>query len=521
LIRGEAARRTSMKMKRALVVALLAAFSAGARASDDGKKPAIEWQPWSDAAFARARRENRLVILDLEAVWCHWCHVMDEKTYGDPRVATILRERFVTLKVDQDAQPDISKRYEDWGWPATIVFGPDGKELAKRRGYLPPEAMLSMLEAFVADPATPGPSVRPESEPVWATRGALAPSLRNELRQLHLTNYDEEQGSWGFGNKYVDAESVEYELRRGAKGDAAALRRARQTLTKGLALADPAWGGVYQYSTGGVWTEPHFEKIVSAQAASLRAYSLGWRALEDPAYRRAAREIRRYLNAFLRSPEGAYYVSQDADLVQGEHSAAYFARSDAERRKLGVPRVDTHVYARENGWVIEALVTFAECTGEREALDDARRAAAWVLAHRALPGGGFGHSEADAGGPYLADTLAMGRGLLALHRATGERRFLDAATAAARFIESRFGCEGAPGFASSVSERGLRRPPRDENALLARFAAGLARATRGASFRGLRDEAMRVAATPELARLPSVGVVLLADSEIGEKTGRE
>src|SRR5439155_21511195 len=93
----------------------------------------VAWRPWSDEAFALARREHRLVILDLEAVWCHWCHVMDEKTYGDPRVAALLREHYVPVRVDQDARPDVSKRYEDWGWPATIVFAPDGRALAKRR----------------------------------------------------------------------------------------------------------------------------------------------------------------------------------------------------------------------------------------------------------------------------------------------------------------------------------------------------------------------------------------------------
>jgi len=498
-------------MKRFLGALLLAALSTPARAETKGS--AVDWQPWSDAAFERARKEHRLVLLDLEAVWCHWCHVMDEKTYGDPRVAAILREHYVALKVDQDARPDISKRYEDWGWPATIVFAPDGRELATRRGYILPEAMASMLEAFVESP-TPGPSVRPEAKPAWAAAGGLTPGLRSELRRLLVGAYDAKEGSWGFGHKYVDAESVEYELARAVTGDRAARRRARRTLTAGLALLDPAWGGVYQYSTGGVWTEPHFEKIVSMQAANLRVYALGWRVFGDPAYLRAAREIRRYLNTFLRGPEGAYYVSQDADLVPGEHGGEYFALDDAGRRTLGVPRVDTHLYARENGWVIEALVVLHECAGEPEALADARRAAEWVLAHRALEGGGFAHGAADEAGPYLADTLSMGRAFVALHRATGGREWLDRAAAAARFVERRFRGASAPGFAGSAAEVSSGRPPRDENALLARFAAALARATGDRSFEALAREAMRVAATPELARQPSVGAVLLADLEI-------
>src|SRR5262249_5710480 len=118
----------------------------------------------------------------------------------------------------------------------------------------------------------------------------------------------------------------------------------------------------------------------------------------------------------------------------------------------------------------------------------------------------------------LADTLAMGRAFLALHRATGERVWLDRAAASARFVGSRFRDTKVPGFASAANEVDARRPPRDENALLARFAVDLAERTGDAEFRRLADEAMRVAVTPELARQPSVGVVLLADLELRGKT---
>src|SRR5438477_7568855 len=91
----------------------------------------IEWQPWSDTIFAKARTENRFVLLDLGAVWCHWCHVMDEITYRDPAVIALLRSRYIAVHVDQDARPDLANRYEDYGWPATIVFNTDGSEIVK------------------------------------------------------------------------------------------------------------------------------------------------------------------------------------------------------------------------------------------------------------------------------------------------------------------------------------------------------------------------------------------------------
>ena len=98
----------------------------------------IEWQRWSEDIFERAKRENRFVLLDLEAVWCHWCHVMEEITYHDPKVIELIKARYIPVRVDQDSRPDLSNRYEYYGWPATVVFNTDGSEIVKRRGYIPP-----------------------------------------------------------------------------------------------------------------------------------------------------------------------------------------------------------------------------------------------------------------------------------------------------------------------------------------------------------------------------------------------
>jgi len=107
-------------MRKALSLAVLLFLAAVTGASASGPS-AVSWVDWSDAAFARAQAEKRLVLLDLSAVWCHWCHVMEETTYRDPKVVALIRERFVAIRVDQDSRPDLSNRYEDYGWPATIV----------------------------------------------------------------------------------------------------------------------------------------------------------------------------------------------------------------------------------------------------------------------------------------------------------------------------------------------------------------------------------------------------------------
>lgn len=473
----------------------------------------IAWQPFSDAVFEKAKKENRLVLLDLEAVWCHWCHVMDEITYRDPAVVALLARRYVAVKVDQESRPDLANRYEEYGWPATILLDANGRELAKRSGYIPPKPMASMLQAFADDP-TPGPSAPPEAAARPASAAALSPELRANLREAFAASYDAKEGSWGFSHKYLEWQSVEYAMERARRGDAEAERMAKRTLSAARALLDPVWGGVYQYSTGGVWTEPHFEKLVLFQAENLRIYSLAYLAWRDPEHLAAARSIHAYLGRFLKSPEGAFYVSQDADLVPGVHSADYFEKGDTARRALGVPKVDTHRYARENGWVVRALAAYFAATGETAVLEEAVRAAEWVLANRALEGGGFRHDGVDAAGPYLGDTLAMGQAFLALHGATGERVWLERAARAADFLGARFR-DRAAGFATAAASGVLpSRPQRDENAAVVRFASLLAAYTGKAAHRALAEHAIRFVASPDVARSRPVGGVLLADLEV-------
>ena len=503
-----------------MAAGLLSAVGPSSSASAVAGAPAaIAWEEWSEAVFERARRENRFVLLDLEAVWCHWCHVMDETTYQDPEVVALIRSRYIAVKVDQDARPDLSNRYEDYGWPATIVFDPRGGEIIKRSGYIPPRQMASVLQAILDDP-TPGPSVVPEPQLEYAAAAGLDPALRRKLLDEHIAHYDFEKGGWGFGHKFLDADSAEFAMLRAQRGDAQAERMARQTLQAQLALLDPEWGGVYQYSTGGDWKEPHFEKIMSMQAENLRIYSLAYALWGDPSHRRAAEQIQRYLQAFLTSPAGAFYTSQDADLVPGQHSSEYFTLVDAERRRRGIPRVDTHIYARENGWVIQALVQLYGATGQADALSQALRSARWILEQRGLPGGGFRHDAAFVAGPYLGDTLAMGRAFLSLYVATAERVWLGRAEAAAGFIAKNFAAGSGPavGFitAAPAPQAGALlatpKPQRDENIAMARFANLLHHYTGKAWYRELAARAMRYLATPAIAqRRPTAGVLLAGE----------
>jgi uncharacterized protein YyaL (SSP411 family) len=507
-----------MNPTRRFLLSVVLALGAAAVPTRAAEQPAgaIVWHAWSPEIFAQARRENKFVLLDLEAVWCHWCHVMAETTYPDPTVVRLLQSRYLAVRVDQDSRPDLANRYEDYGWPATIIFAPDGSELVKRQGYVPPKEMRSLLQAVIDDP-TPGPSVRPETATPAATATELGGARRTALLHAWTEGYDDRAGGWGFSHKFLDWDSVELALRRAA-ADPRAAQMARDTLRLQRKLLDPVWGGVYQYSVGGDWNEPHFEKIMQMQAENLRTYAQAYARRHDPADLATARAIYGYLRAFLTSPDGVVYTSQDADLVPGEHSADYYALDDAGRRARGLPRIDQHIYARENGWVIAALCQLAAVTGDNAYRTEAERAARWVLAHRALPGGGFRHDERDAAGPYLGDTLAMGRAFLALHQLTQERAWLDHATAAAQFIGAHFARGAGAGFASSdttVNAFPAPRPQFDENVNLVRWATALAATTGRAEFRALASAALRWLLAPGTAdgRGFYVAGLLLAEEE--------
>ena len=135
-------------MKRLLALVLLL-FAGMAHA----ETPPLAWQKWDPALFDRAAREDKYILLHMAAVWCHWCHVMERTTYRDPAIQQRIAEKFIAVRVDQDADPALSYCYENWGWPATIMLDKDGNEIFKRRGYIPPDLFGKLLAAVIEDPS--------------------------------------------------------------------------------------------------------------------------------------------------------------------------------------------------------------------------------------------------------------------------------------------------------------------------------------------------------------------------------
>ena len=485
----------------------------------------IHWQDWSADVFKQAKLQNRYILLNLEAVWCHWCHVMDKETYSNPDVAAELKKHYITVKVDHDGNPGLANQYRDYGWPATIVFDANGNEIVKRAGYIPPKNMQRLLRVIVDDPS-PEQINKTLNEPAAITpTGLLATTLQQQLHQKHQKAFDHEYGSLKLNQKFLDRDSVEYAMLLARKGNQNERLRAIKTLDAALDLLDPEWGGFYQYSTQGDWAHPHYEKIMRVQAAYLRIYALAYAQFTEPRYLQASQAVHAYLNRFLQSANGEYYVSQDADLIQGVHSDDYFSLSDEDRVARGIPRVDTHIYAQENGWIIEALAMLYETSGDQQALQDALTASHAILdSHFSADTNGFHHNALTNGTLpdntnktyHLGDNLAMARAFLQLYRVTAERRWLDYAMRSADFIQAHF---YAPEGGYLSNER-LAIPVQpvpdiDENLSLARFSNLLTHYSGQARYREMGLHTMKFLARPDIAlsRFTEAGL-LLADYEM-------
>jgi uncharacterized protein YyaL (SSP411 family) len=443
----------------------------------------FSWSSWERAAFDHAREHDKIILINVVAQWCHWCHVMDETTYEDPEVAALLAEHFVTIRVDSDARPDIAERYRRWGWPATAFLTPEAEGVLELRGYRDPQTFAAILRELIADrdAGTLARRERPSTAESKPSQGDLA-GLHATWIPVLDDFYDVEAGGWGQKQKYPWPGPIEFSLLRArTRGETVWQQHALHTLDGHRQLIDPVWGGMFQYSVRGVWTMPHFEKIAVIQAGAIENFAHAWMITRDPKWLAAAHDITRYLLEHMQDDSGGFWTSQDADVRPPEPSdrptilgTDYYAMTDAQRREVGMPRTDTHVYADLNGAIIHAMTELWRVTRDPELLAAAEKAADRLIRTHRDPSGGFRHGESSEGPLHLADQVTMGRALLGLHRITGDRRWLDHAHELAEFLQRELAAEGGGFWAhqadpDAVGVFAQRRMPPEENGLAAQF----------------------------------------------------
>lgn len=315
-------------------------------------KDAAVWHEWGKDAFDKAKAQNKLILLDISASWCHWCHVMDQTTYRDPRVIQLLNSKFVAVRVDTDKRPDVNARYNLGGWPTTAVLTPD-RDLFGGATYIPPSQMIELLEkaesVFRTEKKALEQVVKPQEQelPEGKPDAEIVELYRSWLEEL----YDDQHGGFGREPKFPQANiyGLLFALASEGKGWNDRLVLTLQRMAGGE-LFDRVEGGFFRYATRRDWTEPHYEKLLDDNAHLLSIYLKAYVTLKDPLFKRTAEQTLDYMIKTLFDANGKYfYGSQAAD-------EEYYKLSAPERSKRKPPPVDRTLYADWNAAAISALL---------------------------------------------------------------------------------------------------------------------------------------------------------------------
>jgi uncharacterized protein YyaL (SSP411 family) len=320
----------------------------------------IHWHEWGEEAFAAAQRANKPLLLDIGAVWCHWCHVMDRESYDDPEIAAIVNEHFIAVKVDRDERPDIDSRYQaavqavsgQGGWPLTAFLTPDGKPFYGGT-YFPPNdgygrpsfrrVLLSIANAYkekhgdVVEQAALVEAAIAQSESFAGCDGRISNRAVEAIVESSLKMFDAEHGGFGQAPKFPHPSVLDLLIERFARTSDEKLRTIVVTTLEHMAkggVYDQLAGGFHRYSVDERWVVPHFEKMCYDNSELLKNYVHAYQATGEEFFAEIARDIIRWMDEWLsdRDP-GGFYASQDADISMDD-DGDYFTWTLDEARAV-------------------------------------------------------------------------------------------------------------------------------------------------------------------------------------------
>jgi len=329
----------------------------------------IQWHEWGAEAFAAAQRDNKPMLLDIGAVWCHWCHVMDRESYDDPEIAAIVNQHFIAVKVDRDERPDIDSRYQaavqavsgQGGWPLTAFLTPDGKPFYGGT-YFPPtdgygrpsfrRVLLSIANAYaekhgdVVDQAKMVESTIAQSESFAGKDGRVSASIITAIQAAAMRMFDPHNGGFGQAPKFSHPSALDLLIERYARGASASgvnegvhsslnnlILTTLEHMAKG-GVYDQLAGGFHRYSVDERWVVPHFEKMCYDNSELLKNYVHGYQATGEEFFADVARDIIRWMDEWLSDRErGGFYGSQDAD-INRDDDGDYFTWTLDEARAV-------------------------------------------------------------------------------------------------------------------------------------------------------------------------------------------
>jgi uncharacterized protein len=424
----------------------------------------VDWYPWGAEALARARNEDRPILLSVGYSACHWCHVMAHESFEDPETAAYMNEHFVNVKVDREERPDVDALYMEavqaisgqGGWPMTVFLDPEGVPFYGGT-YFPPdegrgmpsfrmvmEAVVDAFESKRAEIDERAPQMRARLAAIGRVEPAGSPqaSMLDEAIERLRMAADRARGGFGGAPKFPPASAIELLLARGE------VEIPELTLDAMLAggIYDQLGGGFARYSVDAAWQVPHFEKMLYDNALLARAYLHGWQRLGHARYRRICEETLDWALREMRGPEGGFYSALDAD-SEGEEGRFYVWTPEEIRAVLGDSSQDEPDRIEFSPQQIETLMRFYGVSeggnfegrnilhlaggadpSEPEGLDEMRSALCAARAKRVWPG--LDDKRLTAWNALMIAALAETAAVF------GREDYLAAARACAEFVWS-------------------------------------------------------------------------------------
>jgi uncharacterized protein YyaL (SSP411 family) len=301
----------------------------------------VQWHPWGSEAFKRAQSENKPILLDIGAVWCHWCHVMDRESYEDAELARVINDHFVPVKVDRDERPDVDARYQaavsaisgQGGWPLTAFLTPDGRPYFGGT-YFPRDdrygrpgfgrVLLTMAQVWrdrrdeALESAASVMSAIEHNESFSGRAGDLTLGLVDKIAAAALAQFDPRNGGFGAQPKFPHPAALDLLLELAVNRSNEQARTAFTVTLEKMArggVYDQLAGGFHRYSVDERWVVPHFEKMLYDNTELLRNYVHGFQTFVREDFRQTALEIVSWLDTLMTDRErGGFYASQDADI---------------------------------------------------------------------------------------------------------------------------------------------------------------------------------------------------------------
>ena len=457
----------------------------------------VNWQPWSPAAFTKAQEEDKPVLLSISAVWCYWCHVMDDDTYSDPEVQDLLNEHFVTIRVDNDHRPDINARYNVGGWPTTAFLTGHGG-LIGGATYLPPEQLISMIAEFAEAYKNDRPTLYTQARDLLKTRkdhaqrfvasSELEESMTDRVSRIVVGSYDATNGGFGSEPKFPNASILRFLNHQyrttGEDFFASILIKTLDNMSDGQ-VHDSSDGGFFRHCAQADWTQPQHEKMLEDNLSLAREFLDASILLDRPGYRETAKQTFDYLLEQLYDPAVPGFRGS-----QGAHSD-YFSLSPDQRTADARPAPDPSCYANSNGLAVTVLLDaawkLADLSFQTKALQ------ALETLDSAAKSGSFSHVYSEHGPSdvpaLLTDWAWLLTALVQAHGNTAAEGYLERAVAVAQIMVGRFFDQKAGGFfdiedqPDGIGHLQIREKVLADNTVAAQALIRLHQTTRNADYR--------------------------------------